>query len=588
MSLPRTLRSRARTAGGRLLLAPGLFLLAAVFYFPLVYILPQSLPGFGEALANSVYIKVALTTVRVAIESTAITLVVGYPFAWLIARSSGTRRAILSGIVFIPFLTSMLVRTFSWVVVLGQDGVVNGALRALGIIHSPLSLLFTEGAVVSAIVQVSIPLMIFPLVSVMARVDSRLIMVAQSLGSRRFVAFLKVLVPLTSPGIRSGVTIVLLFSLASFASPALLGSSSQTMLGQLIQSEISNGADYSLAAALSVMLAVTGIVLVLIVNLLLRLVDRRWTRPRRRRDQLASGGAVGRLRLSAPLKRRPGRSMSPLVGRVVNLGLVAGFVVVVALFVLIPLIVMVPLSFTSGDVIKFPIPGYSMQWYQQVFNGGSGSDWVGAAAASARIAIGAGIAATTVATLSTLGFGRSHGRVRGAIEAAIVAPLIVPTVVYALGAYLAFSPLQLVDTEPGLVIAEAVLALPIAYLVISASHAGVGVHLERAAASLGSTPWRVVRRVVLPLIFPGVAVAVVLTVLSAFDESVVSIFLTGVNVQTVQSLIWGSVHLSLSPIVAAVSVLVIAVTAIVLAIVLGIAAIRGRAGSTFRNLMPGQ
>jgi putative spermidine/putrescine transport system permease protein len=586
MSQPRLSRGRVRTTGGRLLLAPGLILLVGAFYFPLVYILPQSPSGFGEVAANPIYISVALSTIRVAVETTIVTLVVSYPFAWLISRSSGRRRAILSGIVFVPFLTSTLVRTFSWIVVLGRTGVVNGALGALGIIHTPLALIFTEGAVVAALVQVAIPLMVFPLVSVMSRVDTRLIMVAQSLGSRRFFALLKVLVPLTSAGIRSGVTIVLLFSLASFAAPALLGGPQQTMLGQLIQSEIATTSDYGLAAAMSVMLAVIGIVLVFVVNGLLRLGDRYWTRARDGRRNPSPDGQVGRSLLSTQLSKKGRGWMSPRVGRVLSPVLVAVFVVVIALFVLIPLIVMIPLSFTSGQVIQFPIPGYSLQWYQQVFSAGDGNDWVGAAGTSAEIAIGAGIVATIVATLSTLGFGRTRGRVRGAVEAAIVAPLIVPTVVYALGAYLVFAPLRLVDTVPGLVVAEAVLALPIAYFVISASYEGVGVHLERAAASLGSSPRRVVRRVVLPLIAPGITVALVLTILTAFDESVVSIFLTGVNVQTVQSLIWASIHLSDSPIVAAVSVLVIAVTALVLALVLGIAAIRGRAGSTFRNLMP--
>lgn len=588
MSRGRSVSGRIRSTGGRLLLAPGLILLAAAFYYPLVYTLPQSRHGFGTIFANRVYINVAINTIRVALETTTITLIVSYPYAWLISRSSGARRAILSGIIFIPFLTSTLVRNFSWVVVLGHDGVANSSLRAVGIIHAPLSLLFTEGAVVAALVQVSIPLMVFPLVSVMSRVDSRLIMVAQSLGSNRFSAWLKVLVPLTSAGIRSGVTIVLLFSLASFAAPSLLGGPSQTMLGQLIQSETENGANYSLAAAMSVMLAAIGIVLVIVANGVIRLADGIRTTSRGRQRRPNSGGVGGRLLVSTLPSRRTARGLNPRVIRAVNLGLVTCFVATVAVFVLIPLIVMIPLSFTSGDVIKFPIPGYSTRWYGQVFHGNDGNDWISAAATSTRIAISAGIAATIVATLSTLGFGRSRGRVRGTMEAAMVAPLIFPTVVYALGAYLVFSPLRLVDSEQGLVVAETVLALPIAYLVISATYAGVGAHLERAAASLGSTRWRVVRRVVLPLIAPGVAIALLLTVLSAWDESVVAIFLSGVNVQTVQSLIWGSVHLSNSPIVAAVSVLVIAVTVIVLGIVLVAASLRGRAGSTFRNLMPGR
>ena len=586
MTNPLTVSGRVRKSGGRLLLAPGLLLLAVAFYYPLVYIVPQSPGGFAEIAQNPVYIKVAFTTVRIALESTAVTLVVSYPFAWLIARSSGTRRAVLSGIVFIPFLTSLLVRTFSWVVVLGQDGVVNAALRAVGITHSPLSLLFTEGAVIASLVQVSIPLMVFPLVSVMSRVDSRLIMVAQSLGSRRIIAFLKVLVPLTASGIRSGVTIVLLLALASFAAPALLGGPAQTMLGQLIQSQVANGSDYALASALSVVLAVTGIVLVVVINGLLRLVGRSWKK--RRSVRLPRDGAdaaeVRRI-LAVPVSKRGGWGLSQRTSRVIGLVLVACFVVAVALFVLIPLVVMIPLSFTSGDVLKFPTPGYSTRWYDQVFSGGQ---WLVPAATSARIAVGAGIAAPIIATLTALGFGRSRGRLRGAVESAIVAPLVVPAVVYALGAYLVFAPLHLVDSEPGLIVAETVLGLPLAYLVISASHGEVGVHLERAAASLGSTPWRVFRRVVLPLIAPGVAVAVVLTVLSAWDESVVAIFLSGVNVQTVQAQIFASVQLTNSPIVAAVSVLIIAVTLIALGIVLAIASITGRAGSTYQNLMPGR
>nr|WP_012477982.1 ABC transporter permease [Agrobacterium tumefaciens]AAZ50429.1 AgtC [Agrobacterium tumefaciens] len=278
--------------GQTFLLLPVFVVLLLAFFVPLLAILPQAFGGdavarFLKIFAGPVYLKIVWTTVRMSLEATVITLVVSFPLAWLLSRATGIKALLLGLLVLVPFLTSVLVRTFAWIAILGQRGLVNGTLLSLGLISEPLPLLFSEPAVVLALVHSSIPMMVFSLVTVLRRIDGRILLAANTLGANPLRAWLGVVIPLSIRGIQSGVIITFLFTIASFIAPALLGNQRQQMLAQVIQSEIETGADWALAAALGITLAVVATIVVVGLNMVARLFSR-WQRPGATISQLST------------------------------------------------------------------------------------------------------------------------------------------------------------------------------------------------------------------------------------------------------------------------------------------------------------
>ena len=266
-----------------LLLAPVTILLLLAFALPLLAIVPEAFGGdaagrFMRIFGSPVYRTVIWTTVRISLEATAITLVVSFPLAWILSRATGVKVLLLGLLVLVPFLTSVLVRTFSWLAILGQRGLINATLLSLGLISEPLPLLFSELAVVLALVQCSIPMMVFALVTVLRRIDGRILLAAHTLGANPLRIWSGILLPLAIRGVQSGVTIIFLFTMASFIAPAFLGSQRQQMLAQVVQSEIDIGADWALAAALGITLAVIATIVVTALSSVARYLSR-WQRP---------------------------------------------------------------------------------------------------------------------------------------------------------------------------------------------------------------------------------------------------------------------------------------------------------------------
>jgi putative spermidine/putrescine transport system permease protein len=556
-------------------LLPGLLLLLVGFFLPLATVVPQLWADGGASLAqalNPISLGVAGNTLLISVLTTAVTLVVAYPLAWMISRATGTRQLLLILLVLVPFLTSVLVRTFSWIVILGRDGMINSALKAAGLVKEPLEMLFSTGAVVVALVHVTIPLMVFSLVTVMQRIDTRVLLVAQSLGASAPSGFLRIILPLTIPGMRSGAALVFLYSMASFIAPAVLGGTDQTMLAQVIQSQIESGYNWSLAASLGLVLAVIAIVVVSLIGLAARLATPYlYTR----RSTPAGPDRIG---IDAGVLRRPLSTRYVVPAALRRTLRIAGgvaaraYLPLLIVFLLLPLVVLIPVSLSSDKTIIFPPHGFSFTWFENVFGD---PKWMGAAATSLRIGTVVAIAATVLAVLIVLGLGRHRNTVSSFIESLVMAPLSVPAVVFALGAYLAYSQvflwtgrrLRLTDNELGIIIAHTALVLPFAFLLVSASYIGVDERLERAAASLGAARRHVLFRITLPLMAPGLLASVLLCFLQSFDESVVSLFLSGLRVSTLPRLLWDGVRFGTTPAVAVVSVLLLVITCMIVVMI---------------------
>ena len=236
-------------------------------------------------------------------------------------------------------------------------------------------------------------------------------------------------------------------------------------------------------------------------------------------------------------------------------GLVAGFL-------LLPLLVVIPMSFNSGRALKFPPDGLSLRWYQELLNDPA---WREAAWTSAGVAFWTVVLATTIGTAAALALMRWRSPLKIGAFALILSPMIVPVIVVAVGVFLTYSKWHLAGAFAGLVLGHTILAIPFVVVAVMASARSYDPTLELAAQSLGANRWQTFRRVVLPLIAPGVASGALFAFITSWDEAVVSTFMTSPSVRTLPVLMWTQVRTELDPSLAAIGTLLVLVSTLALA-----------------------
>jgi ABC-type spermidine/putrescine transport system permease subunit I len=242
---------------------PALTLLAVLFAYPVLRLMALSVEGgslawYAKALGESLYLEVFWITIRIAVIVTLATLVLSYPVAYFIATTSRLGAALGFALVILPLWTSILVRTYAWMVLLGRNGVVNKSLIAVGAIDEPLALLHNELGVVIGMVHMLMPYMVLPVYAAMRRVDPDLLQAAEGLGAGTLRIFRRVFLPLSAQGIYAGCILVFVLSVGFFITPALLGGGRVIMIAVLIEQQVRDVLNWSFASALaSVLLVVT-------------------------------------------------------------------------------------------------------------------------------------------------------------------------------------------------------------------------------------------------------------------------------------------------------------------------------------------
>ncbi|WP_420858270.1 ABC transporter permease subunit [Marivivens marinus] len=219
---------------------------------------------FKFLTTDDLYWKAYLSSLQIAIIATLITLSVGFPIAYGMARAPEEWRATLMMLVILPFWTSFLIRVYSWMGILGKEGFLNGALLWLGIIDDPLTILNTNVAVYIGIVYTYLPFMILPIYATLDKLDVSLLEAAEDLGCTRTSAFWLVTAPMSRPGIIAGCFLVFIPALGEFVIPSLLGGSGTLMIGKVLWEEFSSNRDWPVASAVAIIL-----LLILIIPIIL-------------------------------------------------------------------------------------------------------------------------------------------------------------------------------------------------------------------------------------------------------------------------------------------------------------------------------
>jgi len=259
-------------------LAPSALVMALLFFAPLLIVLAYSLltrgpyggvmlPWSGESYTRAfdpLYGEILWRSIWIAALSTFLCAVLAFPLALFIARSQ-KHKTLLLNLVMLPFWTSFLIRTYAWMFLLRDTGLINSALEGLHLIRAPLPLLFNSGAVVLGLVYGYLPFMVLPLYATLEKLDGALLDAAADLGASPFVSVWRIVLPLSRPGLIAGCVLVFVPCLGAYLTPDLMGGGKTVMLGNLVQNQFTSARDWPFGSAVSLLL----MLLVVVVTALL-------------------------------------------------------------------------------------------------------------------------------------------------------------------------------------------------------------------------------------------------------------------------------------------------------------------------------
>ena len=215
-------------------------------------------------VADPLYAKIFLNSARIALTTTVLAILIAYPAAYAIAKAPQRWQPILLFFAVLPFWSNYLIRTYAWIVLLNREGLVNNLLRALGYQGEPLSLLYSEGAVITGLVYNYLPFVILAIYSGLSRLNPELMEASRDLGAGAVRTFIRVTLPLTLPGVAAGGVFVFVLSIGNFVTPALLGGGRFQMIGNLVYDQFLTANDWPFGAALGMTLIAVMIALLML------------------------------------------------------------------------------------------------------------------------------------------------------------------------------------------------------------------------------------------------------------------------------------------------------------------------------------
>ena len=449
------LRERSILAG---LTSPSFVILGLLLFIPVGWLFWLSfieqdvftLENYARMVTEPAYRSIFMTTFQLSVLVTVLSVLLGYPVAYMIAMLPPRAASICLTLVLIPFWTALLVRTYAWLVILQRRGIVNTLLTDWGIIDEPLQLVHNFTGTVIGMLHIMIPFLVLPLYANMRAIDRDYSRAAASLGASPITSFWKVYLPLSIPGLAAGTVMVFIICLGFYITPQFLGGGRVTTLSMKIQQNVATYFNWGAASSLGVVLFVVTILIF-------------W----------------GFSRLF-PLRRLT-EVFVPARARL-WLYTLSGLVIA---FLVVPVLIVIPLSFSSSTLLEFPPRAYSLRWYTALFGS---IEWRDAAWMSLKVAVLTTIVATPVGTAAAYGLHLGGFRATGILRMLILAPLLVPVILTAVGIFYVYALLGLNNTLIGLVLAHTMLALPFVVVSISAGLRSYDMAQERVARSLGA-PW---------------------------------------------------------------------------------------------------
>ena len=264
------------------LMVPGFVLLLLFLMLPLCSILWPTIFSNGLSLDQYIsffqdeyYLEIFYRTLKISLIATLVCTLFGVPTAYFISRCSTKWKGLLIAISIFPLLTNSVVRSFAWINILGKNGIINTVLMSLGVIEQPISMLYTEFAVLIGTIYLFLPIMIITLVGVMDNIDNDMMEAAESLGANRITAFMKVVLPMSVPGMITGAVLVFTGSLTAYTTPQLLGGNKALVLPTLIYQRAMALNDWTGASVIAAIMIVATLIVMKGLNFVAARIDKR-------------------------------------------------------------------------------------------------------------------------------------------------------------------------------------------------------------------------------------------------------------------------------------------------------------------------
>ncbi|HTM77793.1 MAG TPA: ABC transporter permease subunit [Devosia sp.] len=527
-----------------------------------------TLAQFGRLFESSVYVRVLLNSVQVAAYTSIFCIIVGYPVAYMLSIAQARSRAFLLIWVLLPLWTSFLVRAVAWILLLGDQGILNAALQGLGVTGAPIKLIGTFSGVLIGTIHAMVPVAVMMMLSVMSGIDRRLTLAASTLGARGPQSFWRIYFPLSAPGVVAAALIVFVNSLGFFVASQLLGGIRDIMISQLIIQQVEQVFDLNFAGALSVVLLIATLLVIFVFSKVLGLsaLTGEYRSPGGRKQNfaglmrnvgLAATNGLGSA-CTAIIERfdglRPPRVSSG--GIPIRLRLVVGVVLV---FIATPTLVLLPASFSQSQYLTWPPRGFTTEWYSVFL---ATPLWGQALLRSLLIGICAASLAMVIGIPAAYVLGKRQFAGKSYVLTAILIPVVLPSIIIGVGLFYMYSHLGLLQTTLGLVLGHTVFALPYVIIAMLAALRSYDDRLDQAAWTLGASKLTAFRTISLPLMKTGIGAAFLFGFVQSFDELSVALFVASPTNPTLPRQLWTEALYKLSPTLAAASVVMVLIVAI--------------------------
>lgn len=458
-------------------------------------------------LLDPLYFEVLLHSLNMALIATLACLVLGYPFAWFLAKLPHKVRPLLLFLLIVPFWTNSLIRIYGLKIFLSTKGYLNEFLLWLGVIDTPIRIMFTPSAVIIGLVYILLPFMVMPLYSSIEKLDKPLLEAARDLGASKLQTFIRIIIPLTMPGIIAGCLLVMLPAMGLFYVSDLMGGAKNLLIGNVIKVQFLNIRDWPFGAA-------TSITLTIVMGLMLLVY---W-------------------RASRLLNKKGGTRM---IGRLLR----GGFMTAIYAYLYIPIIILIVNSFNSS---RFGInwQGFTTKWYSLLMNNDS---LLQAAQHSLTMAVFSATFATLIGSLTAVALYRYRFRGKPFVSGMLFVVMMSPDIVMAISLLVLFMLLGIQLGFWSLLFSHITFCLPFVVVTVYSRLKGFDVRMLEAAKDLGASEFTILRKIILPLAMPAVAAGWVLSFTLSMDDVVVSSFVTGPSYEILPLKIYSMVKVGVSP-----------------------------------------
>ncbi len=458
-------------------------------------------------LLDPLYFDVLLHSLNMALIATVACLVLGYPFAWFLARLPQKVRPLLLFLLIVPFWTNSLIRIYGLKIFLSTKGYLNEFLLWLGVIDTPIRIMFTPSAVIVGLVYILLPFMVMPLYSSIEKLDKPLLEAARDLGASKLQTFIRIIIPLTMPGIIAGCLLVMLPAMGLFYVSDLMGGGEKPADRQRDQEPVPEHP-----------------------RLAVRLGHQHYA------DGGNGADAAGLLACLTPAEQEGGAGM---IGRLLR----GGFMTAIYAYLYIPIIILIVNSFNSS---RFGInwQGFTTKWYGLLMNNDS---LLQAAQHSLTMAVFSATFATLIGSLTAVALYRYRFRGKPFVSGMLFVVMMSPDIVMAISLLVLFMLLGVQLGFWSLLFSHITFCLPFVVVTVYARLKGFDVRMLEAAKDLGASEMTILRKIILPLAMPAVAAGWLLSFTLSMDDVVVSSFVTGPSYEILPLKIYSMVKVGVSP-----------------------------------------